>query len=176
MWQRRADAFMDLIRTALAHLGAGHAPGAERYHVHLVADPATGRGEHLDGTPIAPDLIARVACDTTTTDHTYSADPTRLGRRTRTWTSSQRRTITVRDGATCRFPGCTRTICDIHHLLPWADGGPTDIDNGLLVCGRHHTLLHEGYTATGNTNHTITFHRPDGTPSATTPIRHLATA
>jgi hypothetical protein len=168
---------MDLIRTALAHLGGSHATGAERYQVHLVADPATGHAEHLDGTPLAPDVMARVACDTAVTHHAvhHTADPTRQGRRTRTWSSTQRRTITVRDGGTCRFPGCTRTVCDIHHLLPWAHGGPTDIDNGLLVCARHHTLLHQGYTAAGDTNHTISFHRPDGTPLATTtPVRQLA--
>jgi hypothetical protein len=75
----------------------------------------------------------------------------------------------VRDGGTCRFPGCTRTRCDLHHLQPWSAGGTTSLDNGLLLCTRHHTLIHQGYTTTGNADHHVTFHRPNGTPLGTTP-------
>jgi hypothetical protein len=72
----------------------------------------------------------------------------------------------------CRFPGCARRIADLHHQHPWSEGGSTDLDNGFLVCPRHHTLLHTGYHATGNPNIRLSFHRPDGTPiGATTPAR-----
>jgi hypothetical protein len=44
----------------------------------------------------------------------------------------------------CTFPGCTvpGTWADAHHLRHWADGGPTDLANGALLCGRHHTIVH----------------------------------
>ncbi len=160
---RRADAFMDLARTALAHAGAGHAMGADRYLVHLLAHPDSPL-ELLDGTPIHPATATHIACDTSTVDHTGGD----LGRKTRVWSTGQRRTILIRDRGTCRFPGCTHRITDIHHRQPWHQGGPTDVGNGMLACARHHTLLHRGFQAVGDTNHTLTFHRPDGTTLGTT--------
>ncbi len=159
---------MDLARTALAHASAGHATGADRYLVHLLAHPDSPL-ELLDGTPIHPATATHIACDTSTVDHTHGD----LGLKTRTWSTGQRRTILIRDRGTCRFPGCTHRITDIHHRQPWHQGGPTDIANGMLTCAPHHTLLHHhGYTAIGDTNHTLTFHRPDGTTlGATTPRR-----
>ncbi|MGH9094889.1 MAG: HNH endonuclease, partial [Acidimicrobiales bacterium] len=53
----------------------------------------------------------------------------------------------VRDGGHCRFPGCQRTIADLHHQHHWNHGGPTDLDNAFLACPHHHTLLHHGYHA-----------------------------
>jgi hypothetical protein len=31
-----------------------------------------------------------------------------------------------------------------HDIVPWADGGPTDLDNLVSLCGFHHRLVHEG--------------------------------
>ena len=54
-----------------------------------------------------------------------------------------RRAITHRDGG-CTFPSCDRqpSWCDIHHCRYWEHGGPTNIDNGALLCRRHHTFIH----------------------------------
>jgi predicted restriction endonuclease len=73
----------------------------------------------------------------------------------------------VPDGGRCRFPGCRHRHVDIHHLRVWEHGGPSDIENGLLACPRHHTMLPEGVTATGEANHTVTFDRSDGSPLGT---------
>ena len=166
---RRADAFMGLVRSGLAHAGDGHAVGADRYLVHLVQ--RAGRdAELIDGTPLDPRVAERIACDTSTVAHVVGdgGEPLYLGRRTRQWSTAQRRAITVRDGGTCRFPGCENRHVDIHHLQHWSAGGPTDIDNGALVCPRHHTLLHGGFTATGNANGVLTFRRPNSTILSTT--------
>ena len=51
----------------------------------------------------------------------------------------QRRALAARDGG-CSFPGCDRPPdwCESHHVIAWADGGPTDLDNLTLACGFHH--------------------------------------
>lgn len=74
------------------------------------------------------------------------------------------RALNLRDGG-CRFAGCDRPTswCDAHHIRPWADGGPTKLDNLLLLCAFHHTLIHEGWKLHGHPATTIHFQRPDGT-------------
>jgi Domain of unknown function (DUF222) len=164
---KRADAFMDMVRTAVAHAHDGAAAGADRYMVHVVTD--VNGGALIDGTPLDAETVARLACDASTVTHLVAGgEPLRLGRKTREWSAAQRRAITVRDGGRCRFPGCHRTIGDIHHLRWWDKGGATDIDNGLFICNRHHTLVHKGFKAAGNTNRQVTFTRPDGTVLGTT--------
>ena len=56
----------------------------------------------------------------------------------------QRRAIAARDRH-CVFPGCTRIPrhCDVHHLHERADGGPTTVANGCLLCRFHHRLVHQ---------------------------------
>jgi len=58
----------------------------------------------------------------------------------RTW-----RFLTIRDRH-CRFPGCYADVtrCHPHHVLQWWYGGETNPDNLILLCGRHHRLIHEG--------------------------------
>ena len=66
-----------------------------------------------------------------------------LGRSTRTVSVRQRELLTERDKG-CRFPGCDRAAswCDAHHVEEWEYGGRTDLSNLLLLCRRHHRLLH----------------------------------
>ena len=66
-----------------------------------------------------------------------------VGRKTRTIPPLIRRALDFRDRA-CRFPGCTSQRCDAHHIEHWADGGETKLSNLVLLCRRHHRLLHEG--------------------------------
>ncbi len=39
--------------------------------------------------------------------------------------------------------GANPSYCEAHHIISWLAGGPTDIDNLALVCGRHHHQLHD---------------------------------
>jgi hypothetical protein len=57
----------------------------------------------------------------------------------------QRLALAVRDGG-CTWAGCDRppAWCEAHHLTPWSEDGPTDLDNAALFCHFHHFLLHEG--------------------------------
>jgi hypothetical protein len=66
-----------------------------------------------------------------------------VGRKTRTIPPAIRRALQARDGR-CQFPGCIARRCYAHHLVHWAHGGSTGIDNLTLLCRRHHRLIHEG--------------------------------
>lgn len=76
-----------------------------------------------------------------------------------------RRAVIARDGG-CAFPGCDRPAhwCDCHHIIYWADGGPTMLDNLILQCRFHHRLVHEGgWTIHRTPGGRPIFYRPDGT-------------
>ncbi len=163
---------MDMVRVGLAHADDGHAAGSDRYLVHVVTH--SGGAELVDGTPLDPATAAQIGCDASKVTHVLGTEgePLALGRKIRVWSTAQRRAAMVRDGGGCRFPGCGRRIADLHHQDSWGNGGPTDLDNGFLVCPRHHTLLHGDYRTTGSPNVRLSFHRPDGTLiGITTPAR-----
>jgi len=67
------------------------------------------------------------------------------GYRERYFTPAQRRALAVRDGG-CVGPNCTAPPlwCHAHHVIEWVHGGPTDVDNGALLCSFHHHQLHSG--------------------------------
>jgi hypothetical protein len=95
-----------------------------------------------------------------------------VGRKTRTIPPALRRALNSRDGG-CRFPGCTHTrFVDAHHIDHWARGGPTNLDNLVLLCGHHHRLLHEGgYTVERCRGGRLSFRRPDGRAIPSVPKR-----
>ena len=68
-----------------------------------------------------------------------------LGTSRRLFDRYQRMALATRDQG-CVFPGCERppACCEAHHRIPWSHGGPTDIDNGCLLCSFHHHLIHQG--------------------------------
>ena len=68
-----------------------------------------------------------------------------------------------RDRYRCRFPGCgARHWLQIHHVIHWADGGPTNLDNLILLCGFHHRFLHQHHwTITLKDNGQFVFRKPD---------------
>ncbi len=68
--------------------------------------------------------------------------PIDVGRTTREIPFRLREALRARDG-TCRFPGCAATRhLHAHHVVHWADGGPTDLSNLVLLCGAHHRFIH----------------------------------
>src|SRR4051795_6348441 len=66
-----------------------------------------------------------------------------LGRQHRLISTPLRRALYLRDRG-CAFPGCHRPPrhCQGHHIRHWADGGPTELGNLVLMCAHHHRLLH----------------------------------
>jgi hypothetical protein len=75
-----------------------------------------------------------------------------IGRRRYQITGALRRMIIIRDGA-CRFPGCNAaaTRCQIDHVIPWDEGGASDVGNLGALCTRHHQLkTHGGWELTNS--------------------------
>jgi hypothetical protein len=148
--QRRADALEDLARM---QLDSGQLPsvGGQRPHLTLMADSATlagapGSGDLHDGQPLSGEAVRRIACDAalTTVVSTRDGEALSVGRTRRVVSGALRRALVVRDGG-CRFPGCDRPACwtDAHHLVHWADGGPTSLANTVLLCRPHHRRVHD---------------------------------
>ena len=130
------------------------------------ADPAADGQSRLDAGPQAPaETSRRLACDAAVVEVTHSADgDIQTGRRTRVVSSTLRRALKVRDKGTCTFPGCSSRIVDAHHVIHWANGGPTVLRNTLLLCRRHHVRVHEGgYRVELSDSGEVRFYRPDGT-------------
>ncbi|MDR2255305.1 MAG: HNH endonuclease [Arthrobacter sp.] len=69
----------------------------------------------------------------------------RMGRQQRPFTRAQRQALAARDRH-CRAPGCLAppAWCHTHHVIPWSVGGPTNLDNAILLCSFHHHELHRG--------------------------------
>jgi len=85
-----------------------------------------------------------------------------VGRRTPVVPASMRRAVVVRDRH-CRFPGCDRpqSWCDAHHVVHWAKGGSTSLANLVLLCRRHHRLVHGRFRLRMMEGRPV-FTRPDG--------------
>src|SRR5262249_51035314 len=127
--------------------------GGERCQVVVHVDARTlaadeeGRCELAEGRPLAAETARRLACDASLVEVTeHDGRLLALGRKRRTGSPPLRRALTARDRG-CRFPGCDRTrFVDAHHVRHWSRGGETNLENLILLCRRHHRLVHEhGY-------------------------------
>jgi hypothetical protein len=179
--QRRADALLEIIRRGVK--AARDVPVTTKAAIVVTIDldrlrEQTGTGTTTTGHQLPPAAVRQLACDadiipTILGTHSEVLD---LGRRRRLATPAQHRALWVRDHG-CTYPGCTRppTWCDAHHLTHWADGGPTDLDNLILLCARHHTLVHDRnltatITGTGVTWHGIPDHGRGNPPRRIWPL------
>lgn len=98
-----------------------------------------------DGSPLSATRLARLLCDSSVSRLIFSASGEVLdvGREKRLFTPAQTRAVIARD-RTCRYPGFADTIFhgQANHALPWEAGGKTDLANAVLLCWRHHSLVH----------------------------------
>jgi len=139
----------------------------------LIAD--IGGISELDNTaPLSNRTVQRLACDAIFEPVLREEGKVvGVGRRTRKISGWLRRQVVHRDGGRCQWSGCGNTgWLQIHHIIPWAQGGPTDLDNLILLCGFHHRFLHEHeWHITGPPGGWV-FRRPDWTPYPN-PRQHL---
>jgi hypothetical protein len=177
--QRCADASVTLC-------SSGSTSGGKQPHVvlgidlgHLAGD---GPGGAIEGGPILhPELARRFACDCRL--QAVARDPgghaVGIGRVSRNIPEWLMRELLFRDDG-CTFPGCgTRRFLTAHHVVHWARGGATDLDNLVLVCRFHHKLVHEGgWRVALQGGREPRWLRPSGTPYEPAPpsiaANHLA--
>jgi hypothetical protein len=97
------------------------------------------------GETLSVATVRRLACDADVIPAVLGSlgEVLDVGRTQRLVTAAIWKALVLRDQH-CRFPGCRRLplACDAHHLVHWADGGDTSLDNLVLLCRAHHTLLH----------------------------------
>jgi hypothetical protein len=170
--QRRADALGEICRQ---WLDTADRPlvGGERPHLTVTVDLATlkgrlptpGSGAELEDTgPISSEAARRFACDASVSRVITrgASEPLDVGRRTQVVPAGIRRAVVVRDRG-CRFPGCDRPQgwSEAHHVVHWAHGGDTALSNLVLLCRRHHRLVHHGF-GLEMANGSPRFFRPDG--------------
>ena len=113
-------------------LGLAGAPAADLEHSSM---------------PISARTVERLACDSSIARVLLDSESTVIdvGRSKRVVSEPARRALTARDGH-CRWPGCERPASWSagHHVVHWIHGGTTDLDNLILLCHRHHWMVHEG--------------------------------
>jgi len=150
--ERQGDAFAEIIEMASASEDLLE-EGGERPHLALtmsLEDFLAQRGTaDVEGMgPMNAASVRRIACDSKVIRVMLGAEsqPLDIGRATRTIPNHIRRALIIRDGG-CAFPGCGRRPrqCHAHHVAHWADGGPTSVDNLVLLCGHHHRLIHHSH-------------------------------
>ena len=123
--------------------------------------------ETEDGVALPVSTVRRLCCDAEIIPAVLDTDGglLELGRSARTVNRAQRRALRAMH-RTCAHPDCTVVFsaCKIHHVRWWVrDRGPTDIDNLLPLCERHHHLVHEGrWGLTMTPDRIATWTRPDG--------------
>jgi hypothetical protein len=147
--ERNGDAFTEVVHLAA---GAEDLPthGGEKPRLTLIMYfqdliDAVGTATLDSGAELPCSAARRLACDADIIPVVMSGDsmPLDVGRKYRTITPDQRRALVARDMG-CAFPGCDRSPrwCDGRHIKWWQFGGNTDIGNLVLLCRRHHRLIH----------------------------------
>ncbi len=169
--QRRADALGEICRQWL-DLADRPVVAAERPHVTLTVGVETLKGldssacelEHTGPVPLEMAEMVLCDCSLARMVHSGRSEPLDVGRRTPAVPASMRRAVVFRDRH-CRFPGCDRpqSWCDAHHVVHWTKGGPTALHNLVLLCRRHHRLIHHRKFGVEIAGGQPRFYRADGT-------------
>jgi hypothetical protein len=174
--QRRVDAIAWIAERSLENVGSAdygqHRTRRSRQfevvvHVDAAAlqtEAESGQSLLQNGVRVSAETSRRIACDAqrVTLAQDKNSRALNAGRRTRTVSQAMRRALEHRDLG-CRFPGCGLRFTDAHHIVHWADGGATRLENLVLLCRRHHRAVHEeGFSVEWTAEGELRFLRPDG--------------
>ncbi len=171
-----AEALVDLVMAAGGRGARNRLPA-----VTVIVDHKTlQQGPHAEsvrqtaaGHDLPPESLARLCCDATLRRVVLDdrGVPIDVGRKHRTATDAQWAAIKAVH-RTCAWDGCTAPIswCQAHHIHEWERGGPTDLDNLVPLCSRHHHRVHEGrWQLKLQADRSLHIHKPDGTLAAKVP-------
>jgi hypothetical protein len=167
MEARMADALVQLVTRD----GAGE-PAPATLVVHAGVETVAGRepvkgpwlAETEEGQRLPAEAVRRLACDARVEWVAESnGRAVGMGRQGRVVPGPMLRLLRHRDNG-CRFPGCERKQwLHAHHLVHWADGGKTALDNLALLCHTHHRSIHEGgWRMSGHPAADLRFYDPRG--------------
>ena len=167
-WQtQQADAFVEVIDGYLiGNLSDEQSDTpSDRYLVNVHVEHSALAGQ--PGRAALPiESMKRLCCDgkAIVITENEKGEPLSIGRKSRIIPKSIERALRARDNHGCRFPGChhTRYLAG-HHIHHWSAGGETSLDNLMLLCSKHHRLVHEGrYRILKDFQDRWFFARPDG--------------
>jgi hypothetical protein len=174
--KRMCDALVDLVMEPDAK---GH--GLPQVIIHVSQEVIEGRKQGLAAMeagetgiiPLGPEALLGWSCDSLVQVLIEDAQgrPLSMSQARRSVPFSLRSLLTLRDG-TCRFPGCDNGIfLHAHHIAHWSKGGPTTKDNLVLICSRHHRIVHEGHwQILGSPSGEISFVSPEGLSYTSSPM------
>lgn len=168
--QIRADVFAAMIdslaRSADVPTVTGAAPTVVVRVDAEVLNNDKGTGEIVGvSDPVPYSTITQILCDGSVLPAII--DPNgklvALGTEQRLFDRSHRLGMIARDGPTCNIDGCTipATGCEAHHIIEYADGGPTHTDNGALFCWFHHRMIDTGVFTVTMVDGTVKVTIPD---------------
>ena len=148
--QRRADALVELCSRKASESTSGAGP---RPHLvirasldTLLGTPGAPAGELEVGGSVPAETVRRLACDAALTRITGRCElEAEISHAARSTPPSTRRAVEARDRH-CVAGRCDRPPqwTDCHHLHHWIQGGATILSNLVLLCRRHHRMVHEG--------------------------------
>ena len=147
--ERRGEALAEVFRLA-ADTGQLPAEGGQKPHVTVtiplrLLQEGVGRATLGDATTLSPQAARYLACDAQVVPAVLgtTSAPLDIGRADRIVPAAIRRALELRDRG-CAFPSCDRPAkwTQSHHVVYWSDGGPTSLDNLVLLCRAHHRLVH----------------------------------
>ncbi|MGI9001692.1 MAG: DUF222 domain-containing protein [Pseudonocardia sp.] len=145
--QRQAEALADACGYVLDH---GDLPqsGGRRPHLNVIIPledlENRARSAMLDfGGTLTPESLRMLACDAGVVPIVMNGQgqPLDVGRLTRVIPEGLRRAVAARDGG-CARCGRPPSWCEVHHILPWENGGETTIENCVMLCKVCHRLIH----------------------------------
>lgn len=142
-----ADALADVCSRALSS-----APAARAEHYRVLVHLDTGGSWINQGPAVPPALMAKLVCDGAVRPLWQTeGSPVNVGRSQRIVPERTRALVEDRDRE-CVFPGChAARFLEVHHLVHWIDGGPTDTWNLACLCPYHHDAHHRGdFSVTGD--------------------------
>jgi Domain of unknown function (DUF222) len=165
---RRADALVALASQEIVD-DPDSARARVNLHVELTAlSERSGSAEIEGGGIVHPEVASRLACDAIVTQvlHDPQGHIVGIGRASRNVPEWLYRQVRLRDNG-CTFPGCHhKRYVQAHHIWWWEYGGPTNLDNLVLVCDFHHKLVHEGgwRVELGKESGVVHWFRPNNQP------------
>ena len=116
----------------------------DRSKVWIHIDAASGVALTSTGVRVPDSVRDKISCDGII-QPVWETDgvPFSVGRAQHIVPERTRRIVMLRDQG-CRVPGCNHDrVIEIHHVIHWVDGGPTDTWNLVALCPRHHRMHHQ---------------------------------